>query len=212
MDTKLCKHCQTTIPKKAKVCPQCRKKQGGKLKWIIVAVVALFIFAAAAGGGGGKEKTVATKTGETKPEEQKESGQTQVAATAEEVSNRFSAGDIVETEDLKITFISVEVYESDNQFIQPKDGYEYRKFTFKFENISKKDQTVSSMVNWECYADNSKADQTWIGDDNGLDATLSAGRETTGSIFFEVPVDASSVELEYDVNFWKSDKIVFIGK
>ena len=31
-DTKICKHCQSEIPKKAKICPNCRKKQGGKLK------------------------------------------------------------------------------------------------------------------------------------------------------------------------------------
>ena len=41
-ETKICKHCQTEIPKKAKVCPQCRKKvKGGKLKWILIIVVAL---------------------------------------------------------------------------------------------------------------------------------------------------------------------------
>ncbi len=27
--TKICKHCKTEIPYGAKVCPQCRKKQGG---------------------------------------------------------------------------------------------------------------------------------------------------------------------------------------
>lgn len=43
-ETKLCKHCQTEIPKKAKVCPQCRRKQGGKAKWIIIIIAVLFIF------------------------------------------------------------------------------------------------------------------------------------------------------------------------
>lgn len=33
--TKTCKHCKTEIPAGAKVCPQCRKKQGGALKWVI---------------------------------------------------------------------------------------------------------------------------------------------------------------------------------
>lgn len=42
-ETKKCKHCKSDIPTDAKVCPYCRKKQGGKLKWIIIAVVALFI-------------------------------------------------------------------------------------------------------------------------------------------------------------------------
>lgn len=39
--TKKCKHCQSDIPKKAKVCPVCRKKQGGKAKWIIIVILAL---------------------------------------------------------------------------------------------------------------------------------------------------------------------------
>ena len=43
-ETKICKHCQTEIPKKAKVCPQCRRKQGGKLKWIVSIIVVLFFF------------------------------------------------------------------------------------------------------------------------------------------------------------------------
>ena len=49
-ETKICKHCKTEIPAGAKICPNCRKKQGGKLKWIIIAVVAIGIIVAAAGG------------------------------------------------------------------------------------------------------------------------------------------------------------------
>lgn len=49
-ETKLCKHCQTEIPKKAKVCSNCRKKQGGIGKWIVIAIVVFFIIGAAGGG------------------------------------------------------------------------------------------------------------------------------------------------------------------
>nr|DAH65798.1 MAG TPA: putative cytoplasmic protein [Caudoviricetes sp.] len=41
--TKKCKHCQSDIPKKAKVCPVCRKKQGGKLKWIFLVIFILLL-------------------------------------------------------------------------------------------------------------------------------------------------------------------------
>ena len=208
-ETKICKHCQSEIPKKAKVCPNCRKKQGGKLKWIILAVVALAIIGSAMGGNDSKKdvKKVEEVSSDTdgKTEEQ-------ASEPVEEPSNIFNVGDVVETEDFKITYESAAPYTSDNEFIQPKDGYEYWEFKFKFENISDRDQTVSSIVDWECYADNNKVDSAWIGDNNGLDGTLSAGRSTEGTIYYEVPQNAEKIELEYDINFWENDKIIFVAK
>lgn len=228
--TKVCKYCKTEIPKDAKVCPNCRKKQGGIGKWIVIAVIVVVLIAAMSGGSEDKNKnpqkvgedkvttsdtnnTVdASNTTDTKSAADTDAASSDKETETEEVSNVFQVGDVVETRDFKITFVSAGVYESDNEFLQPKDGYEYWQFEFKFENISDTDQSVSSMLNWECYADNSKADQTWIGDDNGLDASLSAGRETQGTVYFEIPKDAQKVELEYDINFWQSNKIIFVGK
>lgn len=203
-ETKLCKYCQTEIPKKAKVCPNCRRKQSGKLKWILIVLAAIVIINII---GGGDDESNVNKTGEVTSGEETNKDDKQ-----KEKSNVFQIGDIVETKDLKITFISAEQYTEENEFLQPKDGYEYWRFEFKFENISKSDQSVSSMMDWECYADNSKVDQSWIGDDNGLDATLSSGRTTQGAVYFEIPKGSESIELEYDINFWQNDKIVFVGK
>ena len=129
-----------------------------------------------------------------------------------EVDNSFSVGEVVETSDFRISFLSAEEYVSDNQFIQPKEGYAYYKMEFEFENISDSDKSVSSMIGWNCYADSYKTDQTWIGDDNGLDASLSAGKKTKGAVFFEIPKDAQSIELEYETNFWTEDKLIFVVK
>lgn len=205
-ETKMCKHCQTEIPKKAKVCPNCRKKQGGKLKWIIIVIVVIAIIG---GAMGGNDDSKVEKTGETNAKG--ESAQKE-AEEQKEVSNVFNAGDIVETDNLKITFVSAEQYKEENEYMQPKEGHEYWKFEFEFENISDTDQVVSSLADWECYADNSKADQAYISDDNGLDATLSPGRTTKGAVYFEVPTDAEKVELEYAISYWQSDKIIFVGK
>lgn len=56
-NTKLCKHCKTEISKKAKVCPQCRKKQSGIGKWIVIAIV-IFILIGALGSGSTSNENV----------------------------------------------------------------------------------------------------------------------------------------------------------
>lgn len=206
-ETKICKHCQSEIPAKAKVCPNCRKKQGGMgclgvILLVVGILIALFAFIGMMGGSDSKDKNP-QKVGEAESNDSTET---------EEPSNVFQVGDLVETDNFRITYESASEYEPDNEFLQAKDGYTYWEFKFKFENISDTDQTVSTLMDWECYADNSKVDQSWIESDNGLDATLSAGREAEGAVYFEVPTDAESIELEYDINFWQSDKIIFVGK
>lgn len=44
MKTKKCKHCQTDIPKKAKVCPNCKKKQGNTVLTIFLVLFILGLF------------------------------------------------------------------------------------------------------------------------------------------------------------------------
>ena len=178
-ETKVCKYCKSEIPKKAKVCPNCRKKQGGIGKWIVIAVIVIIVIAAISGGGDDKDKNP-QKVSQTPSDDKQTSSENKKTDDTEtqDKSNVFQVGDVVETEDFKITFVSAGKYKSDNEYITPKKGYEYWQFKFKFENTSDTDQNVSTMMDWECYADNSKADQQWIGDDSGLDATLSAGRQT----------------------------------
>lgn len=200
-----------------------QKKKGSCLKTALIVIAVIFVLLILIGVifGSGEESDVSSvneaeetvvedtgsdKSGDVVSEDIEES------ADSEEVSNVFHVGDVVETDNLRITFVSAEQYQEENEFLQPKDGYEYWRFEFNFENISDTDQAVSSMMDWECYADNQKVDQTWLGDESGLDATLSSGRTTQGSVYFEIPVDAESIELEYSISFWNSDKIIFIGK
>lgn len=204
-ETKLCKHCQTEIPKKAKICPNCRKKQKGGVKWIIIAIVLIFIIAI-----GSSDSESSEKSSDSNP--QKVDTLENTSNTKEEtVDNTFSVGDVVETSNLKISFLSSEEYKSENEFITPKDGHVFYRFEFEFENISDSDVVLSSMMDWECYADDYSMEQTW-GMDDVLDATISSGKKAKGAIYFEVPTDAKSVVVEYETNFWTENKIIFVGK
>lgn len=205
-ETKICKHCQSEIPKKAKICPNCRKKQSGKLKWIVIAILVIAVIGAAFGGDDTEQ---ATKTGEVAKKTQTD--QKDTGESSEEVGNTFHVGDIVETPNLKITYISAEEYQSKNQYIQPKDGYVYYRMEFEFENIGDTDQAVSSMISWDCYADGYAMDASYVGDDV-LDATMSPGKKAAGAVYYEVPADAKEITLEYETNFWSQNKVVFVVK
>lgn len=219
-NTKLCKHCKSEIPKDAKICPNCRKKQKGIGKWIVLAIIVILIIAIAAGNSGKNKNSNPEKISSDASQTQTSQSETSTdASTSDSVNasdgkqqNIFHAGDVIETENLRISFLSTGEYTSDNEFMQPKEGYVYWKFEFSFENISDHDEVISSLMDWECYADNTKVDSAWLDGTNGLDATLSPGRTTQGTLYFEVPANAKSIELEYKVDYLKNNKIIFTGK
>ena len=122
-------------------------------------------------------------------------------------ANAYSVGEVVESEKLKITYLSCEEYVSDNMFIVPAEGYHFISCEFEFENTGTSDEFISS-YDFDCYADGVSCNATFIRDDN-LSATLSAGRKTKGTVTFEVPLDAATVEVEYLSNYWTSNRVVF---
>lgn len=52
---KKCKHCQSEIDDKARVCPNCGKKQGKPILLIIIIVIIIIAVIATLGGGGETE-------------------------------------------------------------------------------------------------------------------------------------------------------------
>ncbi|MBO4838702.1 MAG: DUF4352 domain-containing protein [Lachnospiraceae bacterium] len=117
-------------------------------------------------------------------------------------------GGTVETKELKITYLDCGVAVSDNQFLQPAEGYKYIYFELEFENISSREQSVSSLL-FNCYADGKYCESHLMVRDDDLSATLSSGRKTKGSVVFEVPEDATVIELEYETSLISGKFIVF---
>lgn len=203
-ETKVCKHCKSEIPKKAKVCPNCRKKQSSILKRILIALVVLFLIGCIFGGGD-------DSASDSNPQKVGDVSETaKVEDTKEDSKNEFSVGEIVETSNLRIAFLSAKEYYTGNEFMQPEEGNVYYAMEFEVENISDTDQYISSW-DFSCYADDYDMEQAYM-DEFDLDATLSAGKKTKGFVFFEVPKDAEKIFLEYETNFWTEDKIIFVVK
>lgn len=122
--------------------------------------------------------------------------------------NAFHVGDIIETKKLNIKYLKAAEYKSDNRFIHPDEGMKYAYIELEVENLSDSNQTIS-YFSFHCYADGT-ACSGYYGMDDALSATLSAGRKAKGTIAFQVPVDASVVEFEFEDNIWTDNKIVFL--
>lgn len=188
--TKICKYCKEEINAKAKVCRYCNRKQNKNgCATFILALIILFIF-------------IPFIFGKSENENKKQ----------QILDKSYNIGETVVFNDISIKYISSDKYISNNQFISPKEGNEFYRVEFEFENIGNSDFTISSMANWNCYADGYLVNQTWINMDDDLSGTLSAGKKMKGSLYFEIPVGSNSVILEYKNNIWIDDIIKFIVK
>ena len=145
-------------------------------------------------------------------------------------SQNLTIGSTLSAKGLNITLQKVEDWNSDNMFINPKDGFKFIRAYFVLENTNSS-STKYALINlnpsyfvlentnsssrylgsydFTCYADNAKADMSIFGEDTlDLGAEVSSGRVLQGYIYYEVPVNAQSIEIEYDSDWW-GNKAVF---
>lgn len=201
-ETKKCKYCQSDIPKKAKICPVCKKKQKKNILLIIILIFVALSFTMCGTTCGILGKAVDETV---KEEEKKEDAMKEIA------KKKYKVGETVKTDDMEVKYISVKDYKSDNEFTQPKKGNKFIKAEFEFVNKSKEDDLAVSSLSFSCNADDYEVETVYM-DDNELDADLSPGKKAKGPIFFEVPKDAKSIEIQYECNFWTDYKLTFVAK
>ena len=139
-------------------------------------------------------------------EGEKDSGYA-LPANTQRNAHALRPGEIVESGTLRITYESCEKDDSGSDFFRPASGCSFYTLTFEFENTGTTDQSVS-IYDFHCYADGAGCAASWHRDDY-LSADISGGRKAKGTVTFEVPDDAQTVEAEYDANYWTNDRIVF---
>ena len=127
-----------------------------------------------------------------------------------EQSNALKVGSTVSDRQLKITYKSCDTdFQNYSYYADVKDGYKIIEAIFDFENICDTDAYISG---FECYADGSKCETFYYVDDYTFPYdSISSGRKLTDvAVYYEVPADSESIEIEYESNFWTDDKYIFI--
>lgn len=125
----------------------------------------------------------------------------------------FSVGDVYESDDVKIMYINSGDYSVENEYMQPESGNKYIFAEFSIENVGATDYSTGSVL-YDCYADDTECKQSIIPAEGILTTitSLPPGKNTKGKIFFEVPVNATSIELEYTTNSLTGEKVKFTFK
>lgn len=176
-----------------------KAKKKGKMKWIILAVVvlivAIFIFTPSS----------------SEPTVDEISGDTNSTQSAQPATKSIKPGSIVTNDEVKISYKSCNTdFKRYSSYADVKKGYKVIEAVFDFENVS---STDISLNGFECYADGVKCDSFYSVENytNPCYESISAGRKLIDAkVYFEVPNNAESIELEYEADFWDSEKYIFI--
>lgn len=202
---KKCKYCCTEIDAKAKVCPNCGKKQKSKKMLVIAGIIAVIAIAGIAGGTSGKNGND-KKIGDISSSEE----------TGKSASETVYAGigQYVEGKNWKISLLDAKTYSSipdDSGMFKdvPDSGKKYLVLFFEAENISEKDDYFNPLF-VEAYVDGYSTNTEIIMNKPDGYATLSgdvaAGKKIKGCLTWQVDENWSEFEMTYKNGVWSDDK------
>ena len=96
----------------------------------------------------------------------------------------------------KVSFTNCYEYTDYDEWTAPKAGYKVVVFEFEVENGNSSNFNFGS-YGFEGYADNVKVEPYYYMDSD-IELNLAPGRTGTGTVAFEVPEDAQSIQTDYD--------------
>lgn len=186
------------------------KKRGKTLKWIVIAFVAIVIIGAAIGGNKKDEVTRANSSNESSKQQSEGANAPSDSDAAEELV--FAMGETAELKDVQVTMTNV--FESQgSDFNKPSDGNTFVLVEFEIINNSNKELAISSLMSFDAYQDgystglslNALIEKTG----EQLDGNIAPGKKMKGAVGYEVPQDYKELEINLQLDFLSSQKIIF---
>lgn len=214
--TKICKHCKTEIPADAKVCPQCRKKQGmGVLPKVFIVIVVLGLIGAIFGNGEDSDNTNDANVTEQSTQKEKTDKSETAKSTEAPEKTTFGVGETAEHDGLQITLLSA-TESKGQEYNTPAAGNIFLLLDFEIVNNSKKDFTFS-MLDYESYCDDysvSDSVEAELIDEaegkNSLGGTVAPGKKLRGVLGYEIPEGYKNFEIKISPSLWSSKDITFV--
>lgn len=168
--------------------------------WVIIVAVLLVILG---GSDTSQQPETTLTTGEANT-----TNSTSDNNTAEQ-SKKYSAGEIYQDSNMAIKYVSVnENFTGYSQYADIKEGDKIIQAEFEAENLGTTDLYFSA-YNFNCYADGYDCESFWSVENSGFSSSLSTRKKAKGAVYFQVPKDAQSITIEYDINTFTGEKIEF---
>ena len=192
--TKLCKHCKTEIPADAKVCPNCRKNQGGIIKWIVIGIVVIAVIGSL--GGGGEEKTSTDKT------DKKEGSASVESTSAAKEDSSDEKAEVQEQIEYTPCTVNDMINDLENNAMNASDKYkdQYIEVTGKLSNIDSSGKYISlypdddfAIIGVQCYIKNDEQKQVISKMSKGDTVTLKGKCTDVGEVL-GYSLDIDSIE------------------
>lgn len=125
----------------------------------------------------------------------------------------FSLNETAVFDSLKFT--ATEIKESKGtDFFKPESGKTFVGVNFTIENISDEEQTVSTLLLFEGYADDVKCDYSINAscafDEGTLDGSIAPGKKLVGWYSLEVPENWATIELHVQSNWLSGSSAKFV--
>lgn len=124
----------------------------------------------------------------------------------------YSLNETAELPNIKITANEIKKSKG-TEFFKPDEGKIFVGVKFTIENISDKDQTISTILLFDVYADDVKCDYSVSAavtfSEGTLDGTVSPGKKLIGYYAVEVPENTSVLDFGIKSSWLSSDKVKF---
>lgn len=119
-------------------------------------------------------------------------------------------GESTTLNDVTVTLVAVDDdFKDYYSFASVDDDCKILKADFEFENVGDYTEYVS-YSDFSCYADKFSCDTFSSVEDSYFYASIGEGKKAKGSVYFEIPKDAKTIEIEYDGGSYDGSKITFV--
>ena len=194
------KKCRNELSDSAIKCLKCGRDQRFFLKrhpifyTLLIIIVVLAIFA-------GRD---------SRQEDITEAELSEKTTTTSTIKNEYNIGETFENGFLDVKYISFnDNFQKHSQYANVESQHDVVEVEFEFQNLSSKEKLITSNE-FKCYADGNECERFYSVKNATFSIKLLAKKKIKENVYFQVPVKAEEIKIQYETPYAENGYIEFI--